>query len=193
MIISQIRDLVKHVMPDDFVHGYPHVERVRKLALEIAEEIEEPVDKEVLEIAALLHDIGRYGSSGKHHAEASAEIADFLLFLLQYPEDKRKNVVEAIRAHSYSLNTEAVSLEAKILSDADKLDALGAIGIGRVFMYSCQHSRSLEDTVKHMKEKLLRLQSLMYTSPGRRMARNRTEIMENFLRNLEKELSTPST
>lgn len=96
-------------------------------------------DLEVLALAALLHDIARpLEDSGKveDHALEGARIARRYLRSLGYPEDKVEAVAHAIEAHRFSRGPEPATLEAKILSDADKLDAIGAVGIARVFMYS---------------------------------------------------------
>jgi uncharacterized protein len=81
-----------------------------------------------------------------------------------------------------------VSIEAKVLSDADKLDALGAIGVARVFAFSGARGRSLEDSVKHFYEKILRLPELLETDAARRIAVERVEVVKRFLENLLKEV-----
>ncbi len=185
-----IEGIVKGVMSRDPVHGYPHVERVRRMALRIARNYPE-VDLEVLELAALLHDIARNGwrcCGGVDHALASAEVARELLTALSYPSDKVEGVVHAISTHSYSAGRRPETLEAKILSDADKLDALGAVGVVRVFMYSAVIGRSFEESIKHFRAKILRLPNLMYTREGREEAERRVKFVEDFLKELEEEL-----
>ncbi|MEM0027468.1 MAG: HD domain-containing protein [Ignisphaera sp.] len=188
-VVDLIEKLVIMLVPDDVAHGIGHVLRVRELALEIASSIEESVDREVLELVALLHDIGRlYSDEG--HAKRSAEIARILLELANYPKDRITRVVEAIESHSFSEGKEPRAIEAKILSDADKLDAMGAIGIARVFSHSCNKGRSLEDSLKHFYDKILKLPKMMFTEPGKRMAIKRIEIIERYLTELKQELKT---
>ncbi len=181
-----IEDLIHAIASPDPIHGLPHIERVRRLALWIARHYTN-VDLEVLEIASLLHDIAR-NTNDECHAVKSAEIARTLLEAIGYPKDKIEKVVEAIEAHSFSSGKAPRSLEAKILSDADKLDALGAIGIARVFMYSGAIGRSLEDSIEHFRIKILRLPKFMYTDIGRKEALRRVKIVEKFIKSLEDEL-----
>ena len=187
-LISVIEEIVKSVMPTEPVHGFPHVVRVLRLTESLSKNYEGIIDKEALVIAALLHDIGRLGNDEKNHAEASARVANSLLTLLGYPEKKKKLVIEAIRAHSFSSGIYPESLEAKILSDADKLDALGAIGIARVFMYSCEEGRGLEESINHFREKILKLPDLMNTPEGKEEALRRVKIIKEFLDELMREI-----
>ncbi len=164
-------------------HGYEHTERVMKLCRVLGERL--GADMSVLIPAAILHDIGR-GKDG--HAERGAEIAGILLKENGFSPDKIEKVVEAIRVHSFSEGLEAASLEAQILSDADKLDAMGAIGIYRAGQYSGEHDRSLEDYVRHFHDKLLTLKDLLYTDEARKLAENRHSFMESYLEEFVKEL-----
>jgi len=177
-------------MGDDEAHGYPHIERVEKLALWIANHYKNRVDKELLLISVLLHDIGRFAPKANevNHAVISAEIAEKILRCLGYPEDRISLVKDIIKSHSYSLNIEPKNIEAKILSDADKLDALGAIGIARAFMHSARFNRSLRDSLNHFKEKIVKLPNLMYTEVARKEAMRRLKIVLNFIKSLEGEL-----
>lgn len=183
-----IERFVKAIMPRDEVHGLAHVLRVRKLALEIAKHINKHVDLEVLEIASLLHDIGRL-KRNNDHAKVSAEIAQLLLELINYPEEKIKKVVNAILAHSFSENVRPKSIEAQILSDADKLDALGAIGIARVIAYGESIGRSFYENLRHFKDKILKLKNSMYTNYGKILAIEKSKIVEEFVEEFERELS----
>ncbi len=191
-LVRVIEELVKNVMSKDPVHGYPHVLRVRDLALWIASKYE-GVDKEALEIAALLHDIARNSSARSEHAMKSAKVAESLLKAMGYPESKIRLVTEAIATHSYSGGGEPKSLEAKILSDADKLDALGAVGIARVLMYSAYVGRGFEGSIEHFKSKILNLPKLMRTEVGREEALRRVKYVEEFVKELEEELRLKSS
>jgi len=187
-IIDIVAELVRNVMSSDPVHGYPHVMRVRKLALQLAAHYES-IDREVVELAALLHDIGRSGPSMTDHAFTSARVAGLLLRAMGYSESKVRVIVEAISTHSYSAGREPQLLEAKILSDADKLDALGAVGIARVFLYSGAIGRGIEDSIAHIKTKILKLPDLMKTPEGRELALKRVKVVMEFIKCIEEELN----
>lgn len=186
-VVELIENLVRKLYPEDMVHGLDHVLRVRDIALKIAEVIPEPVDREVLEVAALLHDIGRV-SRDKDHAKRSAEIAYIILKLACFPEDKVGKVVEAILSHSFSEGVKPMSIEAKILSDADKLDALGVIGIARVFAFSGSRGRSLKESIQHFYDKILQLPNLLFTDIAKSIAIKRIDVVKKFLEDLEKEI-----
>ena len=187
-LISIIKEIVKLVMPDDPVHGFPHIARVLRIVEDLSKGYEGLVDKEVLVIATLLHDIARFSKVRENHAEASARVADSLLNAVGYSDEKRRLVTEAIREHSFTSGIQPSTLEAQILSDADKLDALGAIGIARVFMYSCKEGRDLRESVNHFREKILKLPDLMKTPEGRREAEKRVKIVKVFLNELIEEI-----
>jgi len=186
-LVNLIEKIVRNVVGKDPVHGWPHVKRVLEIARWIALKHPE-ADLEVIEMAALLHDISRNGYEVEDHAMQSAIIAKELLTALGYPKDKLQKVVSAIETHSYSSGRKPDTIEGMILSDADKLDALGAIGIARVFMYSGILGRSLEESVSHFKSKILKLPEKMMTNEGREEALRRLRIVENFIKELEFEL-----
>lgn len=165
-------------------HGFEHTERVVELCRVLGERM--GADLSVLLPAAILHDVGR---SEESHAEKGAEKARGILERHGVPDEKRDRIVEAIRVHSFSGGQEAASLEAQILSDADKLDAMGAIGVYRAGQYSGEHGRSLEDYVAHFHEKLLTLKGLLYTGEVRRLAEGRHRFMESYLEELMRELN----
>jgi len=121
----------------DRAHDLEHALRVRAWGIKLAEE--EGADVTVIELAALLHDIGRSGAIEKTHAESSAGLAVNILNKTGYPEDIVLRVKEAIASHSREAGHEPKTLEAKILYDADKLDFVGAIGIGRLFTLAGVH------------------------------------------------------
>ncbi|AKG91472.1 putative HD superfamily hydrolase [Geoglobus ahangari] len=164
-------------------HDSDHVERVKRLALFIAER--EGGDLEVIRTAAELHDVAR---DEDNHAIRGAEVARKILMEKGHDEKFIEEVCHCIEAHSFSSGIEPRTLEAKILSDADKLDAMGAIGVARVFMYSGERGRSIEDTLRHFEEKLLRLQSMMHTETGRKIAAERHRFLEEFYRRIKTEL-----
>ncbi len=192
--IPLLMDLAKILMGDDFSHGWPHVLRVLSIALKLAKEYEN-IDLRALSIATILHDIGRSMElkTREHHAIISAKYAEKILKCLGYDEKFIAKVKEVILYHSYSLVRERKIttnlIEAKILSDADKLDALGAIGIARVTMYSALIGRTIEDTIKHFEEKIINLKNLVETPKAKKIAEEKTKIVEYYLNTLKRELT----
>ena len=168
-------------------HDEGHVKRVVALAEYIARR--EGADVDVVVKAAELHDIAR-GENGGNHALKGAEIARKLL--AENPEFAEK-VAHCIEAHSFSSGVKPETIEAKVLSDADKLDAMGAVGIARAFIYSGENGRCLEDTLKHFEEKLLRLVNCLYTETAKELGRERHEFMLEFYKRLKKELEFAET
>jgi len=188
------------------VHDLLHVKRVVKNALFLAEE--EGADAEVVEAAAWLHDLGRpfESETGECHAVESARIARELL--ASHP--KRDAIVHCIECHRFSRGPEPDTLEGKILQDADRLDALGAVGIARIFAFGGQHGRPMYDegdpfadsrevarpsgkkiepySVDHFYNKQIKLPSLMHTESARREAERRWAFMEKFLAELRGEI-----
>lgn len=160
-------------MGNDFGHGYPHVVRVRRLSWDIVRNIGVEVDSLLLDTSILLHDIGRV--IGEPHAYYSALIARALLQEHGLDRDFIEKVVNAILYHSFSYakkhGVKAMTVEAKILSDADKLDALGMVGFLRVFHYGWVQGRSIEDSIKHFYEKIFKLPNLMHFDYTREKAR----------------------
>ncbi|MDE6385354.1 MAG: HD domain-containing protein [Eubacterium sp.] len=113
-------------------HDRDHIYRVLNNCLIIAQK-ESNVDYEILMTAALLHDIGRDGKVKKHN-EIGAELAYDFLNSINFPKDKIESVCHAIFCHSNSCYGMQKTLEAKILYDADKLDAVGVMGICRALI-----------------------------------------------------------
>jgi len=187
-LLGVIERLARALMGGDPAHGWPHVERVRSLAWRIVEEEGLSPDRLTLELAVLLHDTGRSVEGRGHHAEKSASLARDLLAVAGLDPARIEAVVHAILAHSYSLGVPARTVEAKILSDADKLDALGAVGIARVVHTGCQMGRSFEESLDHIYEKILRLPSLLHYEASRRIAEERLEIVRRFAEELAAEL-----
>ena len=164
-------------------HDRDHVERVVKLAVYIARR--EGADVEVVKKSAELHDIAR---DKPNHAIESAKLAREILRKEGYDEEFIERVVHCIEAHSFSSGVEPKTLEAKVLSNADKLDAIGAIGIARAFIFSGEKGRSIEETLKHFEEKLLKLKDLLYTKTAKELAKERHEFLVKFYEQIKKEL-----
>lgn len=189
-IIVKIETLAKNTLGNEPVHGYPHVERVLRLAFRIAEKYKNEIDLQILKLSILLHDIGRTEEKEeRHHAILSAEIAKHILSKYNLSKNIIDKVVEAILSHSFSLKYKPKSLESKILSDADKLDALGAVGVFRVFMESAYHKRTLEEALNHFYEKLLKLKDMMWTMEAKKIAEERHKFMVEFLSKLKREIA----
>jgi len=164
-------------------HGYEHTERVIELCRRLGESM--GADMEVLMPAAILHDIAR---EEPHHAEKGAREAAKMLEEAGYSREKIPLICEAIRVHSFSYGMKASTLEAMILSDADKLDAMGAIGVYRTAMYSGELMRPQEDFVAHFHEKLFKLKDMLYTEEAKRLAEGRHRHMQEYLEEFMREL-----
>lgn len=187
-------------------HGPDHTERVHNLALHIGRLMNARLD--ILSAAALLHDIGRSHemlSQGKIcHAQKGAEMSRAILNGLDFSTEMQEAILHCIEAHRYRNNKIPETLEAKILFDADKLDSIGAIGIGRAFLFAGQvgaklHNRgvdvaktssySIEDTAyREFLVKLCKIKDKMLTPEGKRLAAERHEFMEIFFKRLDKEI-----
>ncbi len=176
-LLERLLELVKARQPPYGCHGFEHTLRVVETCRLLGEAL--GANMEVLLPAAALHDIAR---GEEDHADAGGEVAREVLGGLGYPYVEE--VVEVIKAHSYTGGRRPGTMESRILSDADKLDAMGAIGIYRAAMYSAEHGRPLSDFVAHFHEKLLRLPSQLYTPQARAMAVERYEFMLEYLRQL---------
>nr|WP_244403229.1 HD domain-containing protein [Ferroglobus placidus] len=157
---------------------------MKKLATFIAKR--EGANVKIVEKAAELHDIAR---NEENHALKSAEIARRILEKEGYEKEFIEAVCHCIEAHSFSSGVEPKTLEAKVLSDADKLDAIGAIGVARAFMFAGERGRSIEETLKHFEEKLLKLKDFLYTKTAKELAEERHEFLLQFYKQILKELS----
>ena len=165
-------------------HDAAHSLRVYRNALLIAEG-EPGCDMELVALAALLHDADDHKL---FHTENNANVRSFLTAQKVAPE-KIERICEAINAVSFSRNRgkRPETLEGKIVQDADRLDALGAIGIARTFAYGGEHGRSLDESVAHFHEKLLLLKDELNTEAARKLAEPRHAFLERFLEEYEKE------
>lgn len=164
-------------------HDAGHVKRVAKLAKYIAEK--EGANLDIVLTAAQLHDIVR---DSENHAVDSAKMARKILKKMGRGDNFISAVTHAIESHSFSSGIKPKTLEAKVLSDADKLDAMGAVGVARAFLYSGERGRSIEETLKHFEEKLLKLKDLLYTETARKIAEERHEFLKLFYHQIKKEL-----
>lgn len=170
-------------------HTYDHSRRVLRLCLEIGKNT--GANTRILGAAALLHDIGRpfEKQRGLSHSIISGEISREFLKEIGYSDYEIIEVIEAIRTHRFSEGLEPTSLEGRILSDADKLDAIGAIGIFRSIAQAAVSGKGITGFLNHANEKLLKLQDLMYTREAIVIAKERHLILEEFVKQLRREIA----
>ena len=171
-------------------HGLDHTLRVTRLCIEIGKA--EGADMQVLIPAALFHDIARpqEKKTGIPHEREGARIAEEYLRSNGCDESRIRAIAHAIRSHRYSRGTKPETLEAKVLSDADKLDAMGAVGIARTFMQAGEHGDGIEGAIAHIHEKLLNLRDLMNTKTAAKMAEERHALLQRFTDSLEDEIKS---
>jgi uncharacterized protein len=171
-------------------HLYDHVKRVFSLAMRMG--TERGADLRVLGAAALLHDVGRAheDEKGTSHSILSGEMSVEILEEVGFNQEEIQNVKNVIRTHRFSEGLTPTSLEGEILSDADKLDALGAIGVVRAIAQAATTGVGAEGFLRHADEKLLKLHQLMYTEEGKQMAKARHSVLRDFVAELRKELDS---
>jgi uncharacterized protein len=189
--IRTIRNHVKEVFDQPGSHGLDHVLRVVYLCEVIGKE--EGADMAVLLPSAFFHDIARpvEEEQGIPHEEAGAQMAEAFLRSIRYDEERIPGITHAIRTHRYSTGKEPETLEARVLSDADKLDAMGAVGIARAFLRAGEHHGEIRDAIDHMHNKLLTLHGLMYTRTAKRLAEDRHRFLGMFVETLANEITLP--
>jgi uncharacterized protein len=183
-----VMDAVKKSLSGEGGHDYEHTLRVYNLCMKLAEL--EGADMEVIKAASLLHDIARpiESTAGVSHSIKGAEMARDILKQTDFPKEKIEKVCNVIRTHRFSEELKAQEIEEAILRDSDRLDAIGAIGIARAFMFGGENGRSLKESVKHFHDKLLRLKDEMHTKSAYSISVQRHEFMEKFLDRLQKEI-----
>jgi uncharacterized protein len=186
--MAEIREYVGSVFQESGAHGFDHILRVTRLCEMLG--AREGADMNVLVPAALFHDIARplEEETGIPHEEEGAKMAELYLRSIHHPEDLIPGIAHAIRAHRYRSGINPQTLEARILSDADKLDAMGAVGIARTFLQAGERGGGIADAIEHIHEKLLKLQSRMYTESARHIAGQRHAFLESFLAALDGEM-----
>ncbi len=194
-----------NAQPPDGAHDLGHLRRVWSNAKLIAMDL--PCDLEILLPAVMFHDLINLPKSHPDRASASRLSAEAACDFLRddaYPAAKLPAVAHAITAHSFSAGIAPQTPEACVLQDADRLEALGAIGIARMFHVAGATGgqlfdsddpmalhRALDDrryALDHMETKLLRLPATMQTAPGRAMAEARADWLMSFRTRLLAEL-----
>lgn len=167
-------------------HDLNHSLRVYSNAMTIAAG-EAECDLEAVALASLLHD------ADDHKLFDTKDNYNARRFLSGHGVDSDRTdlICRMINSVSFSKNRGRMpeNLEGKIVQDADRLDAMGAIGIARTFAYGGKHGRPLEGGIEHFHEKLLLLKDEMNTETGRRMAESRHEFLEEFIVHFEEENS----
>ena len=206
-IIVRTEAFVRRELGDDATgHDWFHVDRVRGNALHICKE-EKAGAVFIIEMAALLHDIP--DEKLNESIEKGNEKLESFLQTIQLTDHDKKHIKQIIATISYKggQNTELLTIEAKIVQDADRLDAIGAIGIARAFAYGGKKGQPIYDpsinvreemslkeyrkgkstSIHHFYEKLLKLKDLLNTGSARKMAESRQQMMEIFLDQFYKE------
>ena len=165
-------------------HGLDHSMRVYKNAMLLAE-TEPTADRFIVALSALLHDADDYKL---FQTENNANARNFLKSANVDPETTDR-ICEVINSVSFSKNRgkKPETIEGQIVQDADRLDAIGAIGIARTFAFGGKHNRSLESSIDHFHEKLLLLKDMLNTEKAKELAESRHLFMEQFLKEWEKE------
>jgi uncharacterized protein len=203
----EVEKLFKH--SKDPSHDFSHPLRVFRLARLI--QIKEGGNKLIIGTAALLHDLHQ-ALAQKHKkffsGKDSLKEAEKILNKIKFPKEKIHKVLHCVEVHDhYNFTKEgnkARTIEAKIIQDADNLDALGAIGIARTFIFGGTQNRPMwkgqitsnrfykieklnESTIQHFYDKLLRLKNNMNTRTGKRLATKRHKFILKFLKQFFKE------
>lgn len=192
---------------NDSSHDSEHVMRVLYTAMRLAE-TERGVDCGILITACLLHDIGReaqFKDPKVCHAAEGGKMAERFLIGIGWSGQRAKHVRDCIRTHRWRSGDPSVSIEAKILFDADKLEAAGAMGIARTLMYQGQVGRQLYTMqsgqvcsgdgrdepgsfFREYQNKLKNIYNMFYTEEARRMAETRKGNAEMFVSSLKSEI-----
>lgn len=186
-------------------HAFDHTERVYNLALKLSKN--KNVDLDILKTSCLLHDIARLKEDNKEcncHAEHGAELAEKILKKMDFPEEKIEQVSYAIKVHRHSKGINAETIEARILQDADRLDALGAITIGRMFSTGGKLNRPLhnpkipfgktypgyksDSTIHGFHSKILKITPDSFnTKQAKEIAKERYKFVQEFIDRFLKE------
>lgn len=186
-------------------HDWEHTLRVHRLCERIGPS--EGADMEVLSAAAYLHDIGRHFQDVSEgsicHAEKGAELAKGIVMPLPFSKTQKLNIIHAVRSHRFRGDHRPQSIEAKVLFDADKLDAIGAVGVARAFLFAGEVGAQLHnpdvdiektrpysrnDTgFREFKVKLIKIRERIQTQTGKEMADDRHLFMEDFFKRFQEE------
>lgn len=204
-IISTIRNQLKNEFYNEPTgHDWWHIDRVYKLSLIVSKQINKPIDLFVIKLGALLHDIADWKFNGGN-SEKGPQKAKKILESMSIDQNIIKKVTEIVKEISYKgagVETPMTSLEGKIVQDADRLDALGAIGIARTFAYGGKAGRPIYDprikpllhqtfeeykknqshSLNHFYEKLFLLYERLNTKEAKSIGRYRMLYMKKFVK-----------
>ncbi|MDV4149867.1 HD domain-containing protein [Clostridium sp. AL.422] len=207
LIIEKTKEFVKNKLyGEGSGHDWFHIERVHNLAKYIAEK--ENADFFIVEMTALLHDIDDWKFSKSN--DSNTTVTEDFLNSIEVDQESIESIIKIIQTMSYKggvVDSTQHTLEGKIVQDADRLDAIGAIGIARTFAYGGHKNRPIYDpsikpmdfknlnevknaenhTINHFYEKLLKLKDLMNTDTAKEIAEKRHKFMEDFLEEFYKE------
>lgn len=185
LLIKNLESIVKEKMSvlNGTAHSYEHVNRVVKIATFLAKK--EKANVELVQIGALLHDIG--WAAGKPHNETGAKLANKILKEMNYPKEKSEKIVRIILHHPLAFKDKLETLEEKIVWDADKIDLLGVIGVVRAFHWL--GNKPFEAVVKTCFEEQTTIYDLLTTPTAKKVAKRRHREMIAFLSALKRELS----
>ena len=205
-IESQFLEFMQQEMQVDAAHDISHVQRVVNTAKKLA--VEEGADLSIVLPAAYLHDCFTYPKDHPNRKQSSiiaAKKAVAFLESIDYPRQYHDAIAHAIEAHSFSANIRPNTLEAKVVQDADRLDALGAIGVTRCIQVSTEfdaqlyddkdifaQQRELDDkqfTLDHFQTKLFKIAETMNTESARREAQKRKTFMQAYIEQLHDEVT----
>lgn len=212
-MIEQVKEKVNELLnKDNSGHGMEHINRVLNLSLKFVEK--EKGNKTIVSLIALLHDVDDYKLFGMDNAKNLTN-AKRIMRECNVDENTQEQVYFALNNIGYSKRLKGcipTTLEGKIVSDADMCDALGANGIIRVYTYSMKNdkpffnkdifpiedmtaekytSKCADSSVCHLFEKILKLKDLMLTESGKEEAKNRHQIIVDFLYHLFDEENVP--
>ena len=198
-------EVKKWMRKNDPAHNFEHVLRVYETAKMIC--TKEKANKKLVLYSVLLHDITSFPKNDKRSkisSTKSSKEAKKILKKFSFPDEEIKIISNAIKDHSFSKNKKPTSLEGKILQDADRIDAIGAIGIARTFAVGGSENRPFYNksdpfcsirnpndqnwTLDHFYKKLLVIESKMNTKSGKKEAKRRTKILRRFLTDLKREI-----
>jgi len=204
-VLEQLQKEVRNKISNDPAHDFDHIIRVYKNAEKLSKK--EKANTKLVLCAVLLHDIVNYKKSDKRSKNSSTKSAiraRQILSKYSFSNSEIKIITDAIRDHSFSKNKTPSTLEGKILQDADRLDAIGAIGIARAFAVSGAEARPFYNgmdpfcskrkpndqkwAVDHFYRKLLKLEKLMNTKSAKIEAKKRTKVLKSFLSELKHEI-----
>jgi uncharacterized protein len=190
----------KHFQGARDSHNWDHTLRVCRLCEHLGSA--EGVDMDVLLVAAYLHDIGRGSQDDSNgavcHAGALFSMAEAIVAKLALSKDQKENILHCIRSHRFRGDRQPQTPEARVLFDADKLDAIGAVGVARAFLFAGEvgarlHNTrtriedtrpySIDDTgYREFKLKLCKIKDRMQTKEGLKLADERHAFMEEFFK-----------